>query len=85
MIICGLTAAGIGLAVAGQGLRRAQRQHRHTAALSGNGPDAWGPWFFGGIATVTMGLRGLRSVTAGAGWTLAGAWLIVLGVQVCAR
>ena len=82
VITAGLISAGVGLAAASSRLRTAQRAYRRTVALHTATPAEWGAWFLGGFSGVTMGTQWLSAVMAWLVWTLAGAYLISLGIRL---
>jgi hypothetical protein len=85
LIVTGLVAAGVGIAVASHRLRMARRSYHRTALLSAASPEGWGSWFLGGFSGVTMGIRWLYAVASWLAWTLAGVCLIGLGLRLFGR
>ena len=81
-ILTGLTAVGVGMAVAARSLASARRVYRKTAAHSAATLEAWGSWFLGGFSGMTMGIRWLYAVALWLGWAAAGVGLIGLGIRL---
>jgi hypothetical protein len=81
-ILTGLTAIGVGMAVAIRSLDSARRVYRRTASRSAATLEAWGAWFVGGFSGLTMGIRWLYAVALWLGWTAAGIGLIGLGIRL---
>ncbi|PIQ83359.1 MAG: hypothetical protein COV75_08035 [Candidatus Omnitrophica bacterium CG11_big_fil_rev_8_21_14_0_20_63_9] len=81
LMLTGIVAAGVGLAMARQNVRTAHRIHARTAARSTVIMEDWSGWFVGGFSSVTTGLRAICAVSIWLLWTAAGAALIVLGIR----
>jgi len=81
-ILTGLTAVGVGMAVATRSLASARRVYRRTTSRSSATLEAWGAWFVGGFSGMTMGIRWLYAVALWLGWTAAGIGLVGLGVRL---
>jgi hypothetical protein len=82
LVVTGLVAVTVGVAVARQCLREAHRAYQKTASFSTATLEGWGSWFLGGFSGLAMGLRGLYALAACSAWTLAGACLIGIGVRL---
>ena len=85
VITTGLISAGVGIVAAAGRLRTAQRAYRRTEALHTAMSGGWGAWFLGGFSGVTMGTQWLSAVTAWFVWTVAGVYLISLGIRLFSR
>ena len=82
LIVTGLVAAGVGIAVARHGFHAAQRMYFRMAARSTMSPEDWDAWFLGGFSGVSLGFRGLVALVVWLVWTLAGLGVIGLGVRL---
>ncbi len=85
VIIMGLIATGVGITTAMSRLRVASRAYRRTATLYASMPEGWTSWFLGGFSSLTVGSHWLWATVALTGWTVAGAFLIGLGLQLLCR
>ena len=82
VIAMGVISAWVGIAVATSHVRTADRAYRRTETLSTIMPEGWGSWFVGGFAHVTVGAHRVWATVALIGWTVAGLFLVGLGLQV---
>ena len=82
VILMGLIAGGVGVAMARHQLHAAGRVHRKTELLYAAMPEGWGSWFLGGFSILPAGSRWLWAAAALASWTLIGLLLIGLGIRL---
>lgn len=82
VILAGLLSAWVGVAMAASRVRIARRAYRKIEGLAAATPDGWHGWFLDGFSGLTVGVRWLSALAAWLGWTLAGAWLIGLGIRL---
>ena len=82
VVLMGLLAIGVGMAMARRHLQTAGRAYRKTETLYEAMPEGWGSWFLGGFSGLTMGAHSLWAAAALTGWTVAGLLLIGLGLRV---
>lgn len=82
IVATGGLSLGTGLLLARTRLRAARRVHRKTATLHAAMPDGWGAWFLAGFSGLTLGTHWLLAAASWIVWTLAGVYLIGLGVRL---
>ena len=79
IILTGLVAAGVGIAVASRSLRATRRAYCRIVSRSASTLDPWGTWFLGGFSGLAMGIQWLYTVLAWLTWAVAGTVLIRIG------
>lgn len=82
VITTGVMSAGVGVLTATHRLQIARRAYRRTEALNDTLLGGWNDWFLGGFAGLSLGTQWLSAAAVWLLWTLAGAGLIALGVQL---
>ncbi len=85
IVATGGLALGTGLLLARARLRTARRAHRKTATLHAAMPDGWSAWFLDGFSGLALGTHWLLAAAGGIAWTLAGVYLIGLGIRLLVR
>lgn len=82
VIVMGLMSAGVGVATARRRCRAAGRAYRKIESLYAATPEGWASWFLGGFSSLTVGTHWLLATAALTIWTVAGAVLVGLGLQL---
>ena len=81
VVVMGLVAAAVGVAMASHDLQQAHRSYHRTALRTSAMTNGWSVWFFGGFSGIGLGIRSLIAVLAWLAWTLAGLGFIGLGAR----
>ena len=82
VIAMGLLSAGVGMVAAMHRLQSGARAYRRLTALYAVMPEGWTSWFVGGFSTLTVGTYWLWATAILVGWSVAGFFLIGLGLRL---
>ena len=85
MVVTGIVASVVGVALGRHRLRVAHRAHARTASLSASAPEGWDWWFLGGFSGMTVGLHWVYAIVAWFAWSLAGLWFVWFGLRLLSR